>query len=273
MEIRTLSLQQIETLVRWAGAEGWNPGLADASAFQAADPQGFFGGFLDGEMVSGISAVAYDDRFGFVGLYITRPDMRGNGYGRRLWDHAIDYLGNRTIGLDGVPEQQANYARMGFAADYGTARWSGEPAGLSRSGASRRAGFADLPALAAFDRFPATRHMFLAKWLKAAESARVIETDGSIVAFGAARKCLDGVKVGPLFAETAEDAVRLLADLVADIGPSRIDIDVPLLQTDFIAVLEASGLTRGFETARMYRGPKPDLRLSDVFAVTSLELG
>ena len=25
----------------WAAAEGWNPGLSDAVAFQAADPTGF----------------------------------------------------------------------------------------------------------------------------------------------------------------------------------------------------------------------------------------
>lgn len=84
--IRTLALDEVETLVDWAAAEGWNPGLGDAAAFQAADPEGFIGAFVGGEMVGGISAVAYGDDFGFIGLYICRPDRRGEGHGKAVWD-------------------------------------------------------------------------------------------------------------------------------------------------------------------------------------------
>lgn len=35
------------------------------------------------------------------------------------------YLGDRTIGLDGVPAQQANYAKMGFVPAYETIRMRG----------------------------------------------------------------------------------------------------------------------------------------------------
>src|SRR5689334_19611717 len=111
--IRRLTLGEIRTLLDWAGAEGWNPGLDDALPFQAADPQGFLGAFVDQQMVAGISAVAYDAHFGFIGLYICHPDWRGQGHGKAVWDAAIAYLGDRTIGLDGVPQQQANYAKMG----------------------------------------------------------------------------------------------------------------------------------------------------------------
>ncbi len=82
--IRTLDLPEIETLVGWAKAEGWNPGLADAAPFQAADPEGFIGCFVDGVMAAGISAVRYGPAFGFIGLYIAHPDFRGRGYGRRV---------------------------------------------------------------------------------------------------------------------------------------------------------------------------------------------
>ncbi|MBB4121867.1 GNAT family N-acetyltransferase [Martelella radicis] len=276
-EIRVLELCEIEMLIGWAAAEGWNPGLADAIPFQAADPKGFFGCFVDGAMVSGISAVAYDQGFGFIGLYITRADMRGRGYGRLVWERATAYLGNRLVGLDGVPEQQPNYARMGFAADYGTARWSGviDASLCSDQADSRKAEAADLERIAAFDAsfFPAARQPFLKAWLEVAKSARLIEKDGEIFGYGAARKCRDGYKIGPLFAKTPQAAKALLAGLIADIGSQRLDIDVPVMQLGFITWLEAAGLTRGFETARMYRGAKPDLHMAGVFAVTSLELG
>lgn len=116
--IRTLARDEVETLVDWAAAEGWNPGLGDAALFQAADPQGFIGAFVDGELSAGISAVAYGDDFGFIGLYICRPDRRGQGHGKAVWDAGMARLGKRTIGLDGVVEQQANYRSMGFAPAY-----------------------------------------------------------------------------------------------------------------------------------------------------------
>ncbi|RUT86550.1 GNAT family N-acetyltransferase, partial [Mesorhizobium sp. USDA-HM6] len=98
--IRVLASQEVEMLVDWAAGEGWNPGFGDAAVFQAADPEGFIGAFVDGQMVAGISAVAYGDRFGFIGLYICRPDRRGEGHGKAVWDAGMARLGNRTIGLD-----------------------------------------------------------------------------------------------------------------------------------------------------------------------------
>ena len=107
--IRVLSLPEVETLVSWAAAESWNPGIGDAAAFYAADSDGFLGAFVDGEMAAGISAVAYGKTFGFIGLYIAKPEFRGRGLGRAVWDAGMKRLEGRTVGLDGVPEQQANY--------------------------------------------------------------------------------------------------------------------------------------------------------------------
>ncbi|TPW33348.1 GNAT family N-acetyltransferase [Martelella alba] len=276
-DIRVLDLDEIRQLVGWAGEEGWNPGHGDAVPFQVADPDGFFGLFVDGRMVSAISAVAYDDAFGFIGLYITRPDMRGKGYGAKVWDHGMAYLGNRTIGLDGVPEQQENYGRMGFVTDYGTARWSGmvKPGCLAEASASRSFETDDFDAVVQLDRdcFMASRRDFLRAWLAQAQSARVVVTDGRLVGFGTARRCIDGYKVGPLFARSPDIACSLLGGIADDLAGSRIDIDCPLSQTRFIAALETAGLSRGFETARMFRGAVPVIDGGCVFGVTSLELG
>lgn len=130
--IRTLSLAEVATLVDWAAGEGWNPGRQDAAAFHAADPEGFLGAFVGEEMVAGIAAVAYGGDFGFIGLYVCRPDMRGKGYGKAVWDAGMARLSGRTVGLDGVPAQQVNYRSMGFVDDYPTFRWSGRFAGAAQ---------------------------------------------------------------------------------------------------------------------------------------------
>lgn len=275
--MRTLKLAEVAELVDWAADEGWNPGLDDAPAFHAADPAGFFGAFVEQRMVAGISAIAYGTDFGFIGLYICRADSRGKGYGKAVWDAGMAYLAGRTIGLDGVPQQQQNYASMGFRSVYETCRWSGRPAlpALGPSGTIVAAGPDLLASLHAFDRrfFPAERRAFLSKWLAPPRIARVLIRDGNVCGYGVARRCREGYKIGPLFAVDTSGATELLASLAQSCGPGLIQLDVPETARSFATVLDRAGMQKGFVTARMYRGAVPSIALDGVFAVTTLELG
>lgn len=127
-QIQTMSRPQIDFAVELAAAEGWNPGLHDAECFYRADPQGFLVGTLQGRPIGCISAVSYQGTFGFVGFYIVIPELRGQGYGIQLWRAAMQRLQGHTIGLDGVIEQQANYARSGFRLAYRNIRYEGTTA-------------------------------------------------------------------------------------------------------------------------------------------------
>lgn len=280
-EIRALSPAEVATLVNWAGDEGWNPGLSDASAFRAADPQGFLGCFVDGVLAAGISAIAYGTDFGFIGLYICHPDYRGKGYGRQVWDAGMAHLEGRTIGLDGVPEQQANYASMGFVPTYQTFRWSGRmttpsPSSPSASTIKVRTATPDLlPAIGAFDSrfFPAERSSFLTEWLSAPRATFVATTAAGLAGYAVLRRCLVGHKLGPLFAIDSDAAGALLDACLQRIGAEELQIDVPEAQETFSARLDRLGFTRGFATRRMYRGPAPTVDQSGVYGVTTLELG
>ena len=272
--IGTLGRAEIETLIGWAADEGWNPGRHDAAAFHAADPGGFLGVFLDGEMVAGISAVAYGQTFGFVGLYICRPDMRGKGYGRMAWDAGLARLAGRTVGLDGVPAQQANYRRMGFAPCYRTLRYSGSLSGSRDSSALHDAGPEHFSRIMAFDRlhFPERRGAFLERWLKPPHRALIHVEDGTVTGYGVVRACRDGFKIGPLFAR--EEAVaRSLFGALASRCRGPVQIDVPETARDFIGFLDQAGFSPGFETCRMYRGPAPEVSAGGIFGITTLELG
>lgn len=271
--IRTLLESEVETLVDWAAVEGWNPGFGDAAVFRAADPEGFIGAFVDGEMVAGISAVAYGDDFGFIGLYICRPDRRGEGHGKAVWDAGMTRLGNRTVGLDGVAEQRANYRRMGFVPAHETVRYSGPVVGLAGGGSIAAAG--DVADILAYDRtcFPALRQAFLGGWLRPPRIALVAMNSGSVSGYGVARQCREGFKVGPLFADDTHVALQLLGALAAPMAGDALHIDVPAANSGFIAALQAGGLSAGFTTTRMYRGGVPRVASSKVFGITTLELG
>ena len=236
-EIRQLTPPDVTELLLWAKAEGWNPGIDDAVAFQAADPSGFLGCFVNGRMASAISAVASGPDFGFIGLYICHPDFRGQGYGRRIWEAGMAHLGSRTIGLDGVPAQQGNYAGMGFAPAYRTWRHQGRflPSGVDSSIVA--VGGDLLTEISAFDSryYPGPRGGFLGRWLDAPRVARAIVRDGKVRGYGVLRKCHEGHKIGPLFAETEDDAARIFMALCAASDGEMVSIDVPEPSASFSA--------------------------------------
>jgi hypothetical protein len=272
---------EIGLALDWAAAEGWNPGLADAACFAAADPEGFLVGELDGELgrepAAMISIVRYGDALAFLGFYIVRPDLRGRGHGLRIWTAAIDRAGGRVIGLDGVVEQQANYRRSGFVLAHANVRYGGTIAAPDRS-AGDVVPLADVPfdVLEADDRtvFPAPRPAFLRAWLDApGHIGRALVRDGSLVAWGAIRPCRSGWKVGPLVADDRAAAEAVLAALLDEIGGGEVFLDVPSVNPDAVALAEGIGLAPVFETARMYTGPIPPQRLDRVFGVTTFELG
>ncbi len=268
-EIRRLDLAGISTLVDWAAAEGWNPGLADAPAFAAADPDGFLGAFVGDRMVAGISVVAYDDRFGFLGLYICHPDFRGQGHGKAVWDAGMAYLGQRVIGLDGVPAQQANYRAMGFATAYETIRMGGILS-LAAAAHCRVEPLRDVADILSLDRacFPAARPQFLSLWTRPPHRTFVAWRDDAVVGYMVVRACRQGQKIGPLFAADQGVALDLLGAVEGE-----IQIDVPRQQAGLVAHLSRLGFVSQFDTARMYRGPAPVLNMGQVFGITTLELG
>ena len=128
LRIRAMAPEEIAVAADWAAAEGWNPGLGDAACFATVDAGGFLIGELDGAPAATISCVNYDDRFAFLGFYIVRPDLRGRGYGLRIWNAAVEHAGDRIIGLDGVVAQQDNYKKSGFRLAYPNVRYGGRVA-------------------------------------------------------------------------------------------------------------------------------------------------
>lgn len=276
-EIRLLSAAEVEELIGWAALEGWNPGHGDAAAFRTADPAGFIGCFVEGRFAAGISAVRYGSGFGFIGLYICHPDFRGRGLGRRIWDAGMAHLGGRVIGLDGVVEQQGNYARMGFEPAYDTVRWSIERMpGLSKADATCHAvGAADVADILPFDQgfFPEAREGFLTAWLQSPRRAFVCRRQGAVAGYTVVRPCRRGHKIGPLFAMDGRTAEDLLKVCLANLGGAEIHLDVPDYQQGFRYLLERMGFIPGFKTTRMYRGAPPSLHKAGVYAITTLELG
>jgi hypothetical protein len=247
--IRPMTSGEIALAVDWGAAEGWNPGLVDAACF--------------------------DDHFSFLGFYIVRPDLRGRGYGWRIWQAGMAHAGSRTTGLDGVVAQKGNYRKSGFVLAHRNIRYGGT---LAAAAAPQTTPLAEVPfdVVEAYDArvFPAPRAAFLRAWIEApGHVGRAILRDGRLRAWGVIRPCRTGFKIGPLVADDGAGAEGILKALVAAIGGGELYLDVPEPNAEAVALAGAHGLAPVFETARMYTGPIRPAQLGRVFGVTTFELG
>ncbi len=275
--IKTASFNQIKLMVEWAKNEGWNPGISDAKIFQLVDHSGFFIGYLDDTPVSVISTVKYNPEFSFLGFYITHPDFRNQGYGYKIWQHALQYSGNTNCGLDGVVAQQENYQKSGFKLAYRNIRFCLENNSIGNFKSANLINNKDIPLgkLLEYDAkyFPAPRAFWLSVWIMEHEGMSIIE-DGQIKGFGVIRPCNNGYKIGPLFAEKKEYAMKIFQGLcsLAKIG-KPVFLDIPEPNMEAIQLVEEFKMSPVFETARMYNRRIPDINLKKIFGVTSFELG
>lgn len=276
--ILILPPQMMHIPISWAKAEGWNPGLDDASSFYAAD-NGGFAALMDGDkVIATISAVNYGNRFGFIGFYIVDPDYRGQGYGRMVWDFAMDRLRGIPIGLDGVVAQQDFYSRSGFQYAHRNIRYRGTARKYDIPGADiispRDIHYARL---SRYDRkhFGFGRDSFLHAWLLQKNgTCRMILQSGEIHAFGCIRKCIEGYKIGPLFADNAHYAETMLQYLISSIPEKEsYYLDVPQPNPNAMQLTEMYEMEAVFETARMYHGTPIKLPLANIYGITSFELG
>ena len=277
-EITTASADDVLRVMGWAKDEGWNPANTDWMAFHAVDPGAFLIGRLDGEPVVSISVTRYGAGLGFLGCYIARPPVRGQGYGIQIWNAGMQRLAGRNVGLDGVPAQQTNYKKSGFRLAWNNARHEGVLAATPSvpDGVS----FADARSipfdrLAAYDRrfFPEARDSFLAPWITTPERVALVALkDGAIAGFGVIRAAVTGARIGPLYAASPDIAAALIGKLGAAM-PGPVAVDVPDFNGPGTKLAEQLGLRPAFETARMYTGPDPAIERSGLFGVTSFELG
>ena len=276
--IRKAARHEVDLIISWANSEGWNPGIHDAETFYTTDSNGFFVGILEGEPVASISAVAYTASFGFLGFYIVKPQFRGQGLGTEIWNAGMKYLEGRNIGLDAVLEQQKLYERKGFWPCYKSVRHQGVGTGKEHKAEGiKYLSQVPMEDILAYDDqyFPVPRHVFTKSWIRQPEGIAIgALNDSKLVGYGVLRKCHQGYKIGPLFADDEHVADSLFCALCghAPLG-APVFLDTPEPNSAALDLAKRHHMHPVFETVRMYTKEDPRLPMEGIFGVTSFELG
>jgi GNAT superfamily N-acetyltransferase len=286
LEIRNMTRPEVDELVAWAAREGWNPGRHDAELFWSTDPEAFIAAVMDGEMIGGGAITSYNGEFGFMGLFIVRPEFRGQGFGNSLWHARLQRLRNRlhpgaSIGMDGVFDMQSYYARGGFVFSHRNMRFRAEITQPPVPSPDAEKYFQPLTDIQfdqvdSYDRtcFPTHRPNFLKAWISQPDSLAVgYRRDGKLRGYGVVRRCVEGCKVGPLFADEAQIAEALYASLSGFAVGGPLFLDAPENNTAAMALVTQHQMVEVFGCARMYLGLPPVVAHERIFGVTTFELG
>jgi len=292
LKILPLTSEDISCVTNWARIEGFAPGVGDVSIFRHTDRQGLWVAWLNNEPIGCIAGVRYNRFYGFIGLFLVVSKYRGNGYGVKLWRHALDHLSDLPcIGLEAATERINDYAFWGFNPSSSTTRWQwdGTEKNLStlkdiqveNKGLILLEG-SSIPseAIQIYDakREPSPRPHFISDWLHhpAGKVMALTDNKGHCHGFGRIRPCLlpkdEGWRIGPLLADTPELAQLLLSHLM-DRHQGAILFDSPGANPFVKPLLERLGFNIVSETLRMYKGKQPPISMNEVYGLACLELG
>ncbi len=293
IEFGLLRHDELPLLEQWTSVEGWNPGTGDLQVAWDVDPDAFVAmrsSGPDGELLGTGTTFVQAPSFGFMGLFVVRPDARGHGLGARLWIHRRDRMVGRlapgaTVGIDGVFDMVPFYERGGFSFAHRTLRFQGPANGVDAPDIEVHQPPLDAQLLGEIvdvdaRHQPVRRERFLEGWLRRPGVVTAIRRDasGRLCGLGVLRPCADGYKIGPLDAADPATAAALLATLTSDrAGPGvvgqQVQIDVPEPNEAASDLVASLGWNESFGCARMYLGPDPGLPLGSIFGVTSFEFG
>jgi hypothetical protein len=176
---------------------------------------------------------------------------------------------------------QSFYAAGGFVLSHRNMRFRAEIPVLP---VTSRANYQDIIPLAAvpfdqvldYDRtcFPALRPTFLSGWISQPDALALgCRRDASLSGYGVVRRCRQGCKIGPLFADDAPAAEALYAHLSEFAAGGPLYLDAPENNPAAIEFVHRHRMVEVFGCARMYRGPPPVLAHERIFGVTTFELG
>jgi hypothetical protein len=249
--------------------------------FYLADPDGFYGYFKEEELIGGGSLVSYGGEFGFMGLYIMKPEYRCQGIGRSLWNQRKNTLlkrlnPNAAIGMDGVVAMQSFYHKGGFELAFTDERHEKAGKNYPIHPAVSSITPEDVPMILAFDKqcFGFDRTHFMQAWLfqTQGEAFKYSTSDG-LQGFAVLRKVSQGYKIGPLFAESLAVAESLYERCLTAVGDDKVYLDIPLCNPLAVTLTTKYQTQAMFECGRMYHGVAPTIPTNKVFGITTFELG
>lgn len=244
----------LSTSVRWPHTrEDWTFVLGLGTGIVAIQDETVVGTSMWWRVGSGASR---------IGMVIVDPALQRVGLGRALMDRSLAAAGDGTIMLTATAAGAPLYARLGFASTGAIRQHQGlaaasPPRPLQPGQGIERASRTHTDLLVELDaRAMGVQRASLIHATAALAETAVLSRETTPVGFAMCRRFGRGLLVGPLVAETRQDAEALLAYWIAEKAGQFLRVDIPV-SSELSPFLERHGLVAVDEALSMTRGSQP----------------
>ena len=255
-----------------ANDQKWNPGLQDGIGFHNTDPTGFFIGLLRGQPICCISAVRHGS-IGHIGYYVVEKQYRGRGYGMKMFGHAMKYLHGCNIRLDAVLTAVDKYKKSGFLPNYCSTRYTGTIDSKDVSCPNiYSAADISFDKIVQYDAcyYGENRKYFLSTWLTTATTNSLVYQDNDVIqGFGAIRKCHEGYRLGPVYAETSDIAKDLIYSLCQPYDKCKLTLEFADENLEGKKLMEQLNFQQDFQYITMFTQTPPQVNLRNIYCHTT----
>jgi hypothetical protein len=213
-----------------------------------------------GEVIGTAMWWNYGEAYASAGMIIVTASAQGGGYGSRLFDGLLEATGSRNVLLNSTEEGLTLYKWRGFSA-WGTVHQHQGPLALAVTANARDdirpATVSDLAAIQIFDeRATGMPRPSMVAALADLGNVVVMDKGGRIAGYAIARRFGRGYVVGPVAAESAQDARRLILAQLSKLHGQFVRIDV-YAEHELGDWLESLGLERVGHATAMVKGRRP----------------
>lgn len=212
---------------------------------------------LDNEKVVGTTLTTRFGGCATINMVIVAEAMRGRGLGRRLMEAGLDGARGVPCRLVATQEGLPLYEKVGFRQVGDILQCQGICAAVEAPMDVEWMQPGDLPEIAALDNLAlGADRSKLISYMKEVGRFAVIRRDGHVVGFSVTRSFGRGEVIGPVVAENAEDARKLILFQIAARSDRFLRIDTPkdlglsqwLAEFGLVHVGGATAMQRGGET-------------------------
>lgn len=281
--IRPMKLDELETVMGWAHKEGWNPGKYDYKAYYSQDTSGFLVLCLNEKPIGSVSVVKYSEHHAFIGLFIVMSEYRNKGYGKKLWNYAMELIkGYANTSLYSVLQQVNRYQKKGFFGENLNHRWQlshSTHENLSHLNVLHNSSSDILQQMIEYDaRFwGSSRFKFFSKILKQPQSFAFVSfgINKNVNGYAVIRACMNGYRA-TIYSDTLNNAKKLTRLIISKVPlDSNIIFDIPTENKFSNIFADFFGLAHidGCDTRIMYHGEKLEKGDEKCYGLASLEIG
>jgi GNAT superfamily N-acetyltransferase len=269
--LRKLQQSDLPVLHALSTAVGWPHREQDWALFLSLG-EGLAACAPDGAILGTAMRFRWSPDCATVGMVLVAPSQQGRGLGGHLMQAVLDADHARAVMLNATEAGLGLYERLGFRPIGLVCQHQGTVTAPTLESGVCRAQAADLSALVTLDAaaFGVSRAPLIQRLMAEGEIG-VLENGGKLSGFAVRRPFGHGHAIGPLVAETEDDAIALVAGLLR---PGFQRIDIPVAAKTLAAWLTQAGLVAVDSVTVMTRGAWPNSRDGKRrFALASQALG